>query len=47
MNRYLIYDFTKVTWLGIIGSWGALKGLGQADWYISEESDIQLWWLRN
>jgi hypothetical protein len=47
MSHSLLYDYTKITWLGIVGSWGALKGLGQGDWYISEELDIESWFNRN
>ena len=47
MNHYLLYSFTKVTWMGIVGSFGALKGLREYHWHISEESDIENWFDKN
>lgn len=44
---YLITHTTKVTFNGIVGSCGALKGLGVEYISIAELVDIENWFNRN
>jgi len=43
----LITHTTKVTFNGIVGSWGALRGLGVEFISIAELIDIENWFNRN
>lgn len=43
----MITHTTKVTYMGIVGSWGALKGLGVEFISVAELSDIENWFNRN
>lgn len=44
---YMITHTTKVTYNGMVGSWGALKGLGVECITIAELLDIENWFNRN
>jgi hypothetical protein len=43
----LIYSYTKVNYFGIIGSFGALQGLGLEFITIASLEDIENWFNRN
>mgnify|MGYP003545427927 CR=1 FL=1 len=43
----MITHTTKVTYIGIVGSWAALKGLGVKIVNIAELADIENWFNRN
>jgi len=43
----MLYHTTKVTYNGIVGSWGALRGLGVEFITIAELVDIENWFNRN